>query len=108
MFTDKPDNVSLVANTSENTNCSDLLWVNLTCEAFDANPPVESFQLLKNGEILDSRNDGTWIREVSKAGEHVYSCRALHFLGNVISSNKTVTFNGGFNHKKKKKKRFLS
>ena len=99
MFTDKPVTVSLVADTTENTNCSDLLWVNLTCETSAANPPVERYQLLKSGEIQATSDDGTWIREVSEAGQHVYSCRALHFLGNVTSANKTVTFNGGFNHK---------
>ena len=94
-FEDKPDSVSLVANTTENTNCSDTMWVNLTCEASDANPPVESYQLLKNGEILVTRNNGTWIRKVSEAGKHVYSCRALHLLGNITSSDDVaVTFNG--------------
>ena len=95
LFADKPDSVSLVANTTENTNCSDLMWVNLTCQASDANPPVESYQLLKNGEILVTSNNGTWIRKVSEAGRHAYSCRALHILGNITSSDDVaVTFNG--------------
>ena len=85
-----------MANTTENTNCSDLIWVNLTCQASDANPPVESYQLLKNGEILVTSNNGTWIRKVSEAGKRVYSCRALHILGNVTSpDNVTITFKGG-------------
>ena len=103
MFTDKPDNVSLVANTTENTNCSDILWVNFTCEASDAVPPVESYQLLKNEETQDTRNDGTWIRKISEAKDHVYGCRALHFLGNVTADNVTVTFSGGFNLQDRKK-----
>ena len=89
----------MIANTTENTNCSDLLWVNLICETSDANPPVERYQLLNNGEIQATSDNGTWIREISEAGKHVYSCRALHLLGNVSSSDKTVTFNGGFNYK---------
>ncbi|XP_067030223.1 uncharacterized protein [Acropora muricata] len=90
----KPDSASLVANTTENTNCSDMMWVNLTCQASDANPPVKSYQLLKNGEILVTSNNGTWIRKVSEAGKHVYSCRALHILGNITSSDDVVvTFN---------------
>ena len=98
MFADKPDGVSLVANATENTNCSDMMWVNLTCQASDANPPVESYQLLKNGEILATSNNGTWIRKVSEAGKHVYSCRALHIIGNVTSSGDvTISFNGGSN-----------
>ena len=72
LFADKPYSVSLVANATENTNCSDMMWVNLTCQASDSNPPVESYQLLKNGEILATSNNGTWIRGISEAGKHVY------------------------------------
>ena len=98
MFADKPDSVSLVANTTENINCSDMMWVNLTCQASDANPPVESYHLLENGEILATSNNGTWIRGISEAGKHVYSCMALHIIGNVTSSvNVTIRFNGGSN-----------
>lgn len=95
MLTDKPDTVTLVVKTTESTNCSDLLWANPTCKASDANPPVECFQLYKNGKILSTLRDGTWIRDISEAGKHVYSCRALHFIGNMtISDSVTVSFNG--------------
>lgn len=93
MFTDKSDTVGLVINTTENTNCSDLLCANLICETSDANPLVQSYQLLKNGEIWAISDNGTWIREISEAGKHIYGCRALHFLGNVTSSGKTVIIN---------------
>lgn len=76
-----------------------MLWANLTCETSDANPPVECYQLLKNGEIWATSDNGTWIKEILEPGKHVFSCRALHFLGNVTSSDKAVTFDGGFNHK---------
>ena len=98
MLTDKPDIVNLLVKTTEGSNCSDLLGANLTCEASDANPPVERFQLYKNGKILSTLREGTWIRDISEAGKHVYSCRALHFIGNMsISDSVTVSFNGEFN-----------
>lgn len=96
MFADKPDAVSLVANATENTNCCDLLWLLLTCEASDANPPVESYQLLKEGEIVATSSYGTWITGISEGKDHVYSCKALHLFGNVTSDSVIVTFNGGF------------
>ena len=96
LFTDEPDTVILVTNATVNTNCSDLLWVNLICEASDANPPIEYFQLLKEGEIVATSNHGTWTRGISEAKDHVYSCNALHLFGNVTAASVIVTFNGGF------------
>lgn len=116
LFSGNPDTVSLIANVTENTNCSDLLWVNFTYEVSEANPPVQSYQLLKNGEHLDTASNGMWTRQISEAGKHVFSCMALHFLGNVNSFNSlTVILNGKFNLKfrffsftSKQEKRFLS
>ncbi|XP_068733577.1 uncharacterized protein [Montipora capricornis] len=88
-----PASVRLVANTTKNKNCSASLLVNFTCEASQANPPVESYQLFKSHEIVDISSRGTWIENISSKGDHIYSCRALHSLGNVSSSDVTVTFN---------------
>ena len=101
-FTDKPSNVILVANPTENVNCSDFLLVNFTCEAADANPPVENYQLLKSQEFVDTGSNGMWIKNITKKGGHFYSCKALHPLGNVTSPDVTVTFNGKFNGMKNK------
>ncbi|XP_068686491.1 B-cell receptor CD22-like [Montipora foliosa] len=90
---DNPASVRLVANATENKNCSASLLVNFTCEASQANPPVESYQLFKSHEIVDTSSRGTWIENISSKGDHIYSCRALHSLGNVASSGVTVTFN---------------
>ena len=76
--------------------CSDLLWVNLTCEASDASPWVESYQLMKDEEILATSNKGTWIREILEAGKHVYNFGALHFLRNKTAENVAVTIDGGY------------
>ena len=97
LATDKPSNVSLVADPTENENCSDVLWVNFTCVASEANPEVESF-LLDGGQNGSSvSNSGAWLKDISVPGKHVYGCIALHPEGNVNSSNTvTVTFNGEF------------
>ena len=65
--------------------------------ASEANPVVYSFLLYeKDGEISQSKS-GMWIKKISKGGEHVYSCIALHTVGNVTSlNNVTLTVNGKF------------
>ncbi|XP_068686466.1 uncharacterized protein [Montipora foliosa] len=88
-----PTTVSLVANTTENKNCSDFLLVNFTCGASEANPPVENYQLLKNQEILATSSKWTWVKNISEKGNHMYSCRALHPLGNVTSFDVRLTIN---------------
>ena len=99
-FSDKPDTVELKVNTTENTNCSDL-WVNFTCVASEANPAVYNFVLYEeNGEISQSKS-GMWIKKISKGGKHVYSCIALHAVGNLTSlNNVTLTVNGKFCQRK--------
>ncbi|XP_068733594.1 immunoglobulin superfamily member 10-like [Montipora capricornis] len=88
-----PATVHLVTNTTENENCSDFLVIRCTCKVSEANPPVENYQLLKNQEIVDTSSKGTWITTISSKGNHIYSCKALHPLGNVASADVTVTFN---------------
>jgi len=73
------------------------MWVNFTCVAFDANPPVTNYQLLGSGVDSSVSNSGTWIKEITKEAKHVYSCLAEHPVGNVTSANDvTLTFNGEF------------
>ncbi|XP_068685530.1 fibroblast growth factor receptor 3-like isoform X2 [Montipora foliosa] len=88
-----PISVRLDANATENKNCCDSLLVNFTCEASQSNPPVESYQLFKSQEIVDTSSRGTWIENISSKGGHIYSCRALHSLGSVTSADIIVTFN---------------
>ena len=86
----------MVTNTTENKDCSDSLLVNFTCVASEANPAVESYQLYRNGEVINV-SDRENIREISEDGKHDYSCLAIHPVKNVRSSNNvTVTFNGEF------------
>ena len=95
---DNPANVTLLANTTENKDCSDSLWVNFTCVASEkANPAVGSYQLYRNEELISARDSGTWNEEIPEKGKHDYSCLAIHPVKNVPSSNNvTVTFNGEF------------
>ena len=87
----------MVTNTTENKNCPDLLWVNFTCVASEANPAVESYRLSLDEQPIDVINSGTWNRGISEDGKHGYSCLAIHPVDNVRSSNNvTVTFNGEF------------
>ena len=91
-----PVSVTLVTNTTENEDCSESMWVNFTCEASDANPAVTNYQLLGNGEVLNNET-GTWIKEISKGENYVYSCLAQHPVENVTSANDVIlTFNGEF------------
>lgn len=99
-FSDKPDIVELTVNATENTNCSDL-WVNFTCVASEANPAVYNFLLYEKDREISQSKSGMWIKKISKGGEHVYSCIALHAVGNITSlNNVTLTVNGKFCQRK--------
>ena len=94
---DNPATVTLVTNITENKDCSDLMVVNFTCAASDANPAVANYQLYASGGLLSVSNSGTWNKEIPEEGKHVYSCLAEHPLGNVTSANNvTLNFNGKF------------
>ena len=92
--TDKPDIVTLVTNTTESKDCSDLS-VNFTCISSEANPPVYNY-LLSDDEVgLSFSKSGTWIKKISREGKSIYNCSAYHLVGNVTSTNNIVlTVNG--------------
>ena len=90
---DKPDNVELLTNTTEDSYCSDL-WVNFTCKASDANPAVSNYVLYEHNNSVASNNTGTWILKLSEGKKHVYHCVAEQFVENVTSTNVTITVNG--------------
>ena len=93
---DEPEMVTLVANATENKDCSDL-WVNFICSASQANPAVDDYHLYGSEEGPSVRKSGTWVKKISKEGGHVYSCLAQHRLRNVASANKiSLTLNGEF------------
>ena len=94
---DKPDMVRLESNATENSDCSDSLWVKFTCNVSDSNPPIINYYLVGDDKGVTLNNSGMWIQPVSKGGKQVYSCLAQHALGNIKSSNNvTLTVNGKF------------
>jgi len=73
------------------------MWVNFTCVASEANPAVTNYQLIDSRGATIVSNSGTWIKEISEKGKHVYSCLVEHHVGNVTSANNvTLTLNGEF------------
>ena len=97
LSTDKPDTVRLESNVTENSDCSDSLWVKFTCNVSDSNPPIIKYYLFGDDEVVTFSNSGMWIQRVSKGRKHVYICLAQHALGNLTSSNNvTLTVNGKF------------
>lgn len=94
---DKPDTVRLKSNATENSDCSELLWVKFPCNVSDSNPPIIKYYFVGDDERVTLSNGGMWIQPVSKGGKRVYRCRAQHALGNTTSSsNVTLTVNGKF------------
>ena len=94
-FADKPDNVELLTNTTEDSYCSDL-WVNFTCKASDVNPPVSNYVLYEHNNFVASNNNGTWILKLPEGKkQYVYHCVAEQFVENVTSTNNvTIIVNG--------------
>ena len=72
------------------------MWVNFTSVGSEANPGIENYELHKNGNRLRSGNSGTWTEEISKGGDYIFSCLALHPVENVPSPDVKVTLNGEF------------
>jgi len=99
---DNPATVSLVTNTTENKDCSDLMVVNFTCVASEANPPVVNYQLYRSGKLFNVSNSRTWIKEITEEGKYIYGCLAEHPVENKTSANVTVTKNGEFLYVKEK------
>lgn len=94
---DKPDTVRLESNVTENSDCSDSLWVKFTCNVSESNPPIIKYYLVGDDEGVTFSNSGLWIQRVFRGGKHVYSCLAQHALGNITSLNSvTLTVKGEF------------
>jgi len=91
---DKPEIVTMVTNTTENEDCSDL-WVNFTCISSEANPPVYNYLLSDDKDGFSFSESGTWIKKISRGGKSIYSCIAYQPVENVSSEkNITLTVNG--------------
>ncbi|XP_020615552.1 neural cell adhesion molecule 2-like [Orbicella faveolata] len=89
----QPDMVTLVTNTTENKDCSDL-WVNFTCISSEANPPVYNYLLSDGEDGFNLRKSGTWITKISREGKSIFNCVAYQPTKNVTSKNNvTLTVN---------------
>ena len=80
--TDKPENVSLTVNISNNKVCADVV-VNFTCTAEAANPAPHTYALFENeiAVVQNMESAGVWIRRLNTAGEATYRCEARNSIG---------------------------
>ena len=92
---DKPENVSLTVNISNNKVCADIV-VNFTCTAEAANPAPHTYTLFENESavVQNMTSPGVWIRRLNTAGEVTYRCEARNSISKDISSNTTFTVEG--------------
>ena len=84
----------MVANTTENKDCSDL-WVNFTCMSSEANPPVYNYLLSDDEDGFSFSKSGTWIKKISRGGKSIYNCTAYQLVGNVTSTNNITLYVNG-------------
>jgi len=90
----QPDNVTMVTNTTENKDCSNL-WVNFTCISSEANPPVYNYLLSDDEDGFSFSKSGSWIKKISRRGKSFFNCIAYQLVENVTSRNNiTLTANG--------------
>ena len=94
---DKPENVTLNVNTSNNKVCAGVV-VHFTCTAKAANPVPDNYSLYENSHsvVQDMQSPGVWIRRLNTAGEVTYRCEAKNYIGNGSSSTTTFTVEGEF------------
>ena len=86
--------VTLVTNTTESKDCSDL-WVNFTCISSEANPPVYNYLLSDDEDGFSLSKSGTWVKKILREGKSIYNCLAFQLVENVTSArNITLNVNG--------------
>ena len=92
---DKPENVTLTVNISNNKVCA-VVVVNFTCTAEAANPAPHTYTLFENESavVQNMAGPGVWIRRLNTASEITYRCEARNSIGNDSSSNTTFTVEG--------------
>ena len=77
-------------STSSISVCKESV-VTFTCTA-DANPPVHTYRLYKNGSMIANMSgSGVWIRTLDTSGQFNYSCDASNSLGTGTSNDSTMT-----------------
>ena len=61
-----------------------------------ANPPVTSYQLLKNDVVVDTSSSGMWIRMLPNIRVIAYKCLANNTVGTANSTSVIITFGGKY------------
>ena len=90
---DEPENVDL--NTPSSAVCIGSM-VTFTCTA-DANPPVHTYRLYKNGGMNESLGgSGVTTKPLNTSGRFKYSCDASNSEGTGTSNNTVLTVEGEF------------
>ena len=92
VFTDEPDNVSLISNISGSEACLGDV-VSFTCTT-DSNPAVQSYMLYENLTPVSETSSGRWLRELSVRRDLNYSCMANNSLGSGASEFLVLTVHG--------------
>ena len=84
---DKPDDVHLTTNTTENV-CAGIS-INFTCSA-DANPAVHTYLLYENDTVIYNMGLGTVIKTMETAGQFLFRCEANNSVQDVGRSRDTI------------------
>ena len=61
-----------------------------------SNPPVTSYQLLKNDVVVDTSSSGMWIRMPPNSGVFTYKCLANNTVATANSTSVNITFGGKY------------
>ena len=95
IYADKPENVTLTVNISNNKVCAGVV-VRFTCTAEAANPGPHTYTLFENESpvVQNMASPGVWIRRLNTAGEVTYRCKVRNSISKDISSNTTITVEG--------------
>ncbi|XP_078379819.1 hemicentin-1-like isoform X4 [Oculina patagonica] len=86
-----PENVQLTTSEVNNKACQgDVISIN--CSA-DANPSVETYELLENDIVIFNTVSGSWSKTFTTGGVFIYKCVANNSVGTEQSASVTVTVN---------------
>ena len=77
--------------------------MNFTCSVGSANPPVTSYQLLKNDVVVDTSSSGMWIRMLPNIRVITYTCLANNTVGTANSTSVIIAFGGKYDKLSRKK-----
>ena len=86
--------MKLVWNVTSENICIGTI-ADLTCKA-DANPPVDTYTLYRNNEVVAQGQEIIYIDTLGSHGQYIYRCEANNSVGTGQSSNTTWTVGGKY------------